>query len=320
MRSWLKAKIPRLVHKCLPALTDARSGVRKFRSFEEFDRFVLEINAKGDEAERIVILSNCYLDDPRLLAMPGDPFSAEYRQAVLDLHARISGRSVYDAQTMEHTPLDIEATVARPAPYALGGEWLGNYLESFGNIIRRLEVTPRMRVIEYGCGDAEISLHLARMGCDVTVVDIEPDYLRIVQNKAARLNISINTLCGDFMAGTDLPPFDRVFYYQAYHHALDHGQVLENMSRILKPDGFIVFGAEPVIDPDGPWRHAVPYPWGPRLDGLSLRAMRTHGWMELGFQEPYFRELLGRSSYTYDKFQSATNPLAFSITAKRRGS
>jgi 2-polyprenyl-3-methyl-5-hydroxy-6-metoxy-1,4-benzoquinol methylase len=28
-----------------------------------------------------------------------------------------------------------------------------------------------MRVIEFGCGDAELSLNLARFGCDLTVVD-----------------------------------------------------------------------------------------------------------------------------------------------------
>ena len=290
--------------------------MREFHSLEEFDTFTSELNSKGDEGERVPILSNSYLVDPTLLDMPSDPFSPEYYRAVLNLHARLSARLSYDARTMEHTPLDIEATIARPAAYQKDGEWLGNFFESYGHLIKRLDVKAGFRVIEYGCGDAEISLHLARLGCNVTVVDIEPSYIDIVKEKAWRLKVPISAICGDFMTGGDLEPFDRVFFYQAFHHSLEHQRVLENLHRILKPDGLIVFGTEPVIEPDGPWKHAVPYPWGPRLDGLSLRAMRSHGWMELGFQEPYFKELLERTRWTYDKFQSSTNGLVFSITSK----
>src|SRR5271170_4406599 len=123
MRQWLRSKFR-------PAPSTAEHQMRKFRSFEEFDAFVTDLNAEGDEAGRIDILSNCFLDDPSLRLMPADPFSTEYHQAVLNLHARISGRAAYDAQTMEHTPLNMAATIARPAPYQNGGEWLGNYFES----------------------------------------------------------------------------------------------------------------------------------------------------------------------------------------------
>jgi ubiquinone/menaquinone biosynthesis C-methylase UbiE len=174
-----------------------------------------------------------------------------------------------------------------------------------------------MQVIEYGCGDAEILLHLARLGCDVTVVDIEQTYLDVVKEKAARLKVDLTAICGSFSMPNDLPPFDRAFFYQSFHHSLDHQDLLHRMHRILTPDGFIVFGPEPVIEIDGPWQHVVPYPWGPRLDGLSLRAMRNYGWMELGFQEPYFKALLERTGWSYDRFSSPTNGLVFSIVAKR---
>jgi len=301
-----------------PNIAQGLSGQqREFNSLEEFDAFAADLNSRGDETERIPILSNSYLVDRTLLDMPSDPFSPEYLRAVLNVHARISGRPSYDSRTMEHTPLDVSAAIVRPAAYQNDGEWLGSYLESYGNLIRRLEVKPGMRVIEYGCGDAEISLHLARLGCSVTAIDIEPSYIDIVKEKAARFRLPISAICGDFMTGGDLGPFDRVFFYQAFHHSLEHQLVIENMHRILKPDGFIVFGPEPIVEPDGPWKHAVPYPWGPRLDGLSLRAMRTHGWMELGFQEPYFKKLLERNGWSYEKFHSTTNGLIFSITSKR---
>jgi hypothetical protein len=59
----------------------------------------------------------------------------------------------------------------------------------------------------------------------------------------------------------------------------------------------VVLACEPVLAPDNPWAPVVPYPWGPRLDGLSVNAMRIHGWCELGFRDDYFVELLTRTGY-----------------------
>ena len=36
------------------------------------------------------------------------------------------------------------------------------------------------------------------------------------------------------------------------------------------------------------------YPWGPRLDGLSVWSTRTYGWLELGFDSDYFTTALSR--------------------------
>lgn len=292
--------------------------MKLFHSLDEFRDFAASHTADQNETELIELLSNSFLVDPVILTMPADPFSAEYRRAVLDIHARISGRPTYDATTMEHTPLDVNRFVARPAAYQNDRQWLGNYLESFGHVIKKLDVQRGMRVIEYGCGDAEISLHLARFGCDVTVVDIEPSYIDIVRRKADQMQISIQTMQGDFTDGNDLDPFDRIFFYQAFHHSLEHQQAISNYVRMLRSDGFLVFGAEPVVDPDGPWGRAVPYPWGPRLDGLSLRAMQTHGWMELGFQKSYFEQLLARHGLGCEHASSSTNGLASSIVARRK--
>jgi SAM-dependent methyltransferase len=291
--------------------------MRLFHSLAEFREFTQHVATAGDEVERIELLSNSFLIDPVIVEMPADPFSDAYRRAVLDIHARISGRPCYDATTMECTPLDVARFVARPAAYQYDSQWLGNYLESFGHIIKKLDVRPGMRVIEFGCGDADLALHLARFGCDVTVVDIEPDYLEIVRRKAERLEVRIRTVLGDFTDGVDLEPFDRIFFYQAFHHSLEHQQAIANHARMLRHDGFVVFGAEPVIDPTGPWARAVPYPWGPRLDGLSLRAMQTHGWMELGFQKPYFAALLARHGLTCEQETSPLNNFAASIVARR---
>ncbi len=50
-----------------------------------------------------------------------------------------------------------------------------------------------------------------------------------------------------------------------------------------------MFASEPVTK--------LPYPWGVRLDGESLWAMRRYGWLELGFDRTYFLRLLRREGF-----------------------
>lgn len=321
MRPQAPALIP-ASHPAEPVATIATETVsidqmRAFSSIEEFDEFDRELRSNGDH-DMVRILSNSYLVPTEINHFPSDPFSEEYTQAVLDLHAKISGRSNYDAQTMEASPVTYDEMISTPSAYQGSGEWLGNHLESYGHVIKKLDIKPGMSVVEFGCGDAEISLHLARLGCSVTVVDIEKTCIDVVSEKARRMKLVVEAIHGGFDTDMGARKFDRAFFYQSYHHAIRHRELLDHIASMLKPGGFIVFGPEPIIDPNGPWRNAVPYPWGPRFDGLSLRAMRSYGWMELGFQEAYFEEMLRRAGWNYSLEKSEANGLVFSIVSRRQ--
>ena len=62
----------------------------------------------------------------------------------------------------------------------------------------------------------------------------------------------------------------------------------------------------------------MPYPWGPRLDGESLRAIRRFGWMEVGFDEAYLFELLERVGFAWERRRSAESHWADVIVARVR--
>lgn len=289
---------------------------RAFTSLAEFDAFIAGFD-DAPESELVRELSNSHLADPALLDLPTDPFSAEYRDAIVAMHARISGFADYDATEHETWDLDIDAEVVRPAAYRNDGGWLADYLDSFAHVIRHLDVRRGMRVIDLGCGDAEIILHLARLGCRCVALDLHPDAVEVVCRKAAGLGVAVDAVVGEFEDVHALGRFDRVLFYQAFHHALGHQDLVARFDDLLEPGGRIVFGAEPVVEPDGPWSTTVPYPWGPRLDGLSVRQMRRHGWMELGFQTPYFTELLRRHGWTTTAHADDRNGLASCIVAER---
>jgi len=82
----------------------------------------------------------------------------------------------------------------------------------------------------------------------------------------------------------------------------------------LKPDGLLVLAAEPVV----PARcDILPYEWGPRLDGETMRAIRMLGWMELGFTEGYLFELLRRNGLVFRRISSLETHWADLIVANR---
>jgi SAM-dependent methyltransferase len=83
--------------------------------------------------------------------------------------------------------------------------------------------------------------------------------------------------------------FDAAVFYESFHHCADHLALLERLHGIVRPDGVVVFAAEPV--------QRLGYPWGPRLDGLSVWSSRTYGWLELGFDTRYFDSALARTGW-----------------------
>ncbi len=78
----------------------------------------------------------------------------------------------------------------------------------------------------------------------------------------------------------------------------------------MRPGGKVLWAGEPIA-PMG-------YPWGLRLDGYSLWSTRTHGWLELGFDETYFAEILARTGWRATRTRlAAGSPLADVIVAIR---
>ncbi len=287
---------------------------RIIRSLAEF-RDVLVETADMEEWARIDVLCNCFLLSDEIRGVPADPFSPYYLEAVHDIHRKISERETYDPALHEKVPFHVEEYVAQPPIYRGDSLNLSRFMITFGHMLAMLNVRSGMSVIEYGPGDGQFCLHLARMGCDVTVVDIEPGYLEVIRRQAANLGVRVNTIEGTFH--TNPGKFDRAFYFEAFHHCLDHASVLTMLRDVVKEDGLIVFAGEPIIEPGSYWLNAVPYPWGPRLDGLSLRAMMVHGWMELGFQEAYFDELLTRTGWKMERHTMPVGGMNDTYIARR---
>jgi 2-polyprenyl-3-methyl-5-hydroxy-6-metoxy-1,4-benzoquinol methylase len=269
--------------------------------FDDIDQTIASANAGRSEVEAVAELSRHFASLPENLDYLEhlDPFSQAYRDGVLEVLALITRRSGYDPERDEaanYLPASTKGYL--PSIYQHGDStWLGEFLQAFGSVLKALDLRRGARVLEYGAGEGLISVQLARMGCDVTVVDIEHRYLEIVKNEAESLHTSVTTLRGQFGDGPDDAKFDAILFFEAFHHALDHLSLLTRLRNRLAPNGRVVFAGEPIMEPGGYWTPTLPYPWGPRLDALSLRAMRTYGWCELGYSRDYFVEALMHAGF-----------------------
>ena len=231
-------------------------------------------------------------------APPPDPFSDAYRTWTWDLYRRISGRAGYDT-AHEASPFDLGRALTRPFPYESGSlRMVGRDLRARGHVLDTLAgalpaangpATARSRVVEFGAGWGNLTADLVATGIDVTAVELDPKFCTLIGRRCADGPGELTVHQGDMLGFATDEPFDAAVFYESFHHCADHLVLLDALHRIVRPGGAVLFAAEPV--------QRLGYPWGPRLDGLSVWSSRTYGWLELGFDVRYFDAALARTGW-----------------------
>jgi ubiquinone/menaquinone biosynthesis C-methylase UbiE len=241
---------------------------------------------------------------------PDDPFSDDYRTWVWDLYELISGRQHYSTAN-ESSPFDFEHALRQPYPHATESSLVvGEELIARGFIIKTMGLTPPARIVEFGPGWGNLTIDLATMGFEVTGVEVEPQFCALVEQRCPRPE-QLTMSAQDMLSFEPGDPFDAAIFYESFHHCADHLAMLEHLHEVVRPDGLVVFAAEPIA--------AMAYPWGPRLDGYSLWSTRIYGWLELGFDDTYFTEALERTGWKASRFRALDrSPLADVLLARPR--
>ena len=280
------------------------------RSIGELDAKIEECNraeAQSDDAMRAVF-SSFRMDPPD--GLPPDPFSESYRQAQLALYREIAGRA-YDTAN-EVTAFDIDAALRRPFPFSTGSAvTTGEQLMAVGWLIRAMALPPGSRIVEFGPGWGNTTLALARLGHHVTVVDIEPHFCELLRRRAAQDGVEIEVVNDDFLwAERCGRRFDAALFYECFHHCADHLRLLRALREAVVPEGRVFFAGEPIT-------RDFPMPWGLRLDGNSLWAIRKNGWLELGFRDDYFARALGECGW-YGLRRACADPAWLTLWEARR--
>ena len=242
---------------------------------------------------------------------PDDPYSDQYRDSVLQLYEWLHGKP-YSIEN-EDSVFDVARAVDIPFPYTTrSASTVGDHLIAVGHVIRTLDLPPGSRVLEFGPGWGNTTVALAQMGLDVTAIDISPRFVDLIKARAARVNAHIETLVGDFAMIHEIEgKYDAVLFFECFHHCPNHLDLLSGLDRVVAPGGRVLFAAEPIYK----W---FPVPWGLRLDGESLWAIRRNGWFELGFRRSYFLQALDRYGWNADRADCSATPWGEILVATRR--
>ena len=239
-----------------------------------------------------------------------DPFSEEYVGQQVELYREMSGREL-DQLSNEHTVLDVGKHVAAINPYdhgAPGG--LSQHIERLSRAIRFGAPQRGARLLDMGCGWGLSSEVAAYCGLAVTAIDVNPDFVDLVNRRAERLNNNIVARHGTFDTFESDDRFAMILFYECFHHALRPWDVLVRMTRHLEADGRIILAGEPINDIW--WRH-----WGLRLDPLSVYCIHKFGWLESGWSADFLKASFQRAGLAVQITDHPEGEIGFTVIGSK---
>lgn len=95
-------------------------------------------------------------------------------------------------------------------------------------------------------------------------------------------------------------------FFESFHHAYDHLQLLDSIPSLLELGGCLALAGEPLND-------NLPFEWGINPAGEALWQIRMHGWFELIFRESYLISTLERKGFSVKKIESPCNSVGTTL-------
>ena len=146
------------------------------------------------------------------------------------------------ARKVERAVGQMYSTYPFPKRNAFGIEKMNR---DFVQNLQALGLDPEMlrgrRVLDAGCGTGELSCFMARLGAEVTGMDISTGSLAYAREQAQAQKLSIQFLEGSLLdTPFELGSFDVVVSNMVLHHTPDPARAFVNIARTLTPRGTII--------------------------------------------------------------------------------
>lgn len=139
-------------------------------------------------------------------------------------------------------------------------------------------------VLDLGCGPGWTSIFLAKMGANVTGVDISEDMIKIAKENARKDKLKINFISQDIEKINFSNQFDRVLSYDALHHCPDEKKVLKNAYQALKPGGLLLIVEPNKMHQENPCTIAVSKRFGVLEKGYTPAYLKRE-MTKIGFKK-----------------------------------
>jgi glycosyltransferase involved in cell wall biosynthesis/SAM-dependent methyltransferase len=162
------------------------------------------------------------------------------------------------------------------------------HFTDFANMASVLALPPGARILDVGCGSGWLSEYFARLGYDVTGIDISDELIAMARERVDRIPYDVDHetrlrcrfLTHDIEAAPLAESFAAVICYDSLHHFEDERKVFRHLAAMLDLGGllFILEGHKPSA--------------GSETEDELQDVMRRYGTLESPFSGDYLRSLL----------------------------
>ena len=113
------------------------------------------------------------------------------------------------------------------------------------DIVGEVGLREGFHVLDYGCGPGGYVKPLAELVGEsgrIYALDVNPFAIKMVQRIAAKNHLdNVEMILSDWDTGLPDNIVDAVLLYDVFHDLTDHNSVLEELHRVLKPNGVLSF-------------------------------------------------------------------------------
>jgi 2-polyprenyl-3-methyl-5-hydroxy-6-metoxy-1,4-benzoquinol methylase len=210
----------------------------------------------------------------------------DYKQAAIDYPGKLSAERLHHLRTKPFYNL------ANKLPKFRGEEGMDaethRHFCDFANMAVALALPAGARLLDVACGSGWLSEYFARLGYDVTGIDISPALVEISEERIRALPELVDPetriRCRFQVHDIEKAPlperFDAIICYDAMHHFVDEQAVVRNIAAMLPAGGllFILEGNRPPAASAG--------------EAELVEVMQEYGTLESPFDPAYLAQLL----------------------------
>ena len=113
------------------------------------------------------------------------------------------------------------------------------------NVLNEIGIQPGSVVLDYGCGSGSYILPLSTIigsSGKIYAVDINPLAITSVEDISVKNSLeNVETIQSECKTGLPDESVDVVLLYDIFHELKNSNEILEELNRILKPDGVLSF-------------------------------------------------------------------------------
>jgi ubiquinone/menaquinone biosynthesis C-methylase UbiE len=150
------------------------------------------------------------------------------------------------------------------------------------DIVKEAGIKEGFHVLDYGCGPGSYVRavsEIVRESGKVYALDIQPLAVESVKKTVEKHNLrNVETILSDRKTGLSDESIDVVLLYDTFHDLADPNGVLEELSRVLKPEGILSFSDHHMKEPE-----IISKVTNGKLFRLSKKGEKTYSFLKEAF-------------------------------------